>query len=675
MMVTRRHLLVIAPQCPAKGQLDQLEKAAHALHRILADEAIGDCQPGLRDDRSLLYGALDGRDIEEMVREAIEYANEKDATLVLALLGHGDTPGDAGPLYLMGHDAQEGGRNGVEVSRLIRDAADDLGVNGVIAIVDTCFAVNALPRFDELTRGLRGGRFRLALLMASSATERAFDLRFSRELAEVLSAGLGDAGPMLRVTEVFDELRPRVTGQTINKLDYDADPLADSPLWLARNVRHDDSQPGDLIGARGRRELGSARHALDPQSYPAGASWDAPALQALQHELSRHSGPDQWRNARRAVQNARIAQETVKFLRSRIGQELGATRLRRALVALWAEEGWLSPVPPRPTEVEAVDHVAFGHPDSHRDCREWMSKFVWLLVSAAGVENADNELWRWARAVDARQQLTDAIEAVTEMREREQLRLVILLPSLAGDWPESLEAWLYGDENLRARESFRCATVGRLGTEEGLREVLNWAHTIAEQLGPELKRVDIVVPSALLLTWHPEMVRIGPGLGYLGVTHDVLTHWSERFRPPTPYIRRAAAARLRKITSCASGAPLDWIAEPHSREHSTLRDDLDRGQYMQAVGLEQHPGSDTALMDLLLQYIPILLWPQAEASFTAERHGYLDLHWGLLPEGLLMAYRKRWRQEDAGDLADLRAVWDDQQWLDFCKKFSNSLIS
>jgi hypothetical protein len=350
-------------------------------------------------------------------------------------------------------------------------------------------------------------------------------------------------------------------------------------------------------------------------------------------------------------------------------------------------------IPRRLTDVEAVDHVAFGHPETHDDCREWMGKFVWLVASQAGVPADDEELWRWAEAVGALQKLTDAIAAVRKMREREQLRLVIRVPPLAGDWPESLEWWLYWEDKTIEHDFFVCDPVGKAGTELALNEVLGLAYEAAATLparlpqdateagpaGPfrpaRLTRVDVALPSALLLTWHPERVRVGPHR--LGGEHDVLTHWGQRLNPSRMQliIDGAAETRLENIDSCETGVPLDWIAESRCRERGTLQADLESDRYTGAVGLEYHPGTDTALMDLLLQYIPILLWPRAGARFPAERQGRVDRHWEHLPGRLLSAYRKQWRNGEGEDLADLRAVWDNQDWLDFCRKFRHSAVS
>ena len=168
----------------------------------------------------------------------------------------------------------------------------------------------------------------------------------------------------------------------------------------------------------------------------------------------------------------------------RIVRSLGlkTSRLSHALAALWADEGWLSPVPPSPRLVDAVDQVAFCYPESHPDCRAWMAKFVWMMMSEAGVEADDDRLVRWADAIDAQQEVADAMEPVRKMRERQRLRLVISLPSLAGDWPQTLEAWLYWDEKLCEHESFPCQTVDQPGTENALRDVLGGAHPAACRL-------------------------------------------------------------------------------------------------------------------------------------------------------------------------------------------------
>jgi hypothetical protein len=40
-----------------------------------------------------------------------------------------------------------------------------------------------------------------------------------------------------------------------------------------------------------------------------------------------------------------------------------------------------------------------------------------------------------------------------------------------------------------------------------------------------------------------------------------------------------------------------------------------------------------------------------------------------MPDELMVAYRQEWRDETAGPIAKLRAVWDDSEWLDFCRSY------
>jgi vWA-MoxR associated protein middle region (VMAP-M) 2 len=680
MKAPRRHLLVLAPQCRAKPQLDRLKDAARELDQVLTDSEIGGCAPGLPDGRSLISGKLSSDDLMARVKEAVRHASEKEATLILALLGHGFTSGNASMLYLMADESDEARpMDAVEVGKLLRDAASTPGINGVIGIVDTCFALNAQPQVQDLASGMRGANTRLSLLMASSATEPAHDLRFSLGLATLLREGLEGKGPRLQAGDVAYELRSRVTGQTIPWLVYDADRFAVLPLWLAYNAKYDDG-PESLLGPKGGQELDAAWGAVHPGSPAYDGPWDTYALRDLESALAHNDGSEPWRRAERAATNADIAHKTVKFLRLKLEHELTTTRIRRALVALWADTDWLSPIPSWLVDIDVVDYVAFCHPDFHPDCREWMATFVWLLVSDAGVEADDLDLRRWARAVDARQFLNDAVESVKEIRRRQALRLVIYLVSPTGDWPQTLDAWLFWGEKLCNHALFECQPVDKLGTEEALRKALDWAKALGAAQGPDsehmpggiglrFRRVDIVAHAALLLTWRPEMVAVRHGR--LGHQHDVVTHWSRRFESDDWFVQEIADDRLRETNRRGPKARVDWITEPDAREHVSLRERLEN-YTSGAVGLVNHPGTDVALIELLLYHIPIVLWPQTESGFPAERHGSVEACWWLLPWGFQRAYRKRWAGKDLGDLdglADLCAVWDDQDWLDFCRRF------
>jgi hypothetical protein len=104
----RRHLLVLAPHCRSMPPLDRLADAAQGLERVLLNPQLGECQPGLPDGRSLLKGNnLGSQEIRASVDEAVRHAAQREATLVLALLGHGFVPGMTSTLYLMAADSEE----------------------------------------------------------------------------------------------------------------------------------------------------------------------------------------------------------------------------------------------------------------------------------------------------------------------------------------------------------------------------------------------------------------------------------------------------------------------------------------------------------------------------------------------------------------------------------------
>lgn len=103
-----RHLLVVAPQCSSMHKLTRLGEAASSLYDALAHPDLGGCAPGLPGRGSLIVGdGLSSTEIRELIVEAIEYAEDRRATLLLALLGHGFVPGSTNTLYLMGDDSSE----------------------------------------------------------------------------------------------------------------------------------------------------------------------------------------------------------------------------------------------------------------------------------------------------------------------------------------------------------------------------------------------------------------------------------------------------------------------------------------------------------------------------------------------------------------------------------------
>ncbi|MFK4221794.1 hypothetical protein [Streptomyces sp. NPDC019890] len=673
----RRHLLVVAPQCDAMQPLARLKSAAADLHDVLADSQLGACDPGLPDGRSLVTGeGLTSSWIRTVVSDAIRHAADRSASLILALLGHGFVQGSTTTLYLMGSDStQEATDRAVNVSELLKSAANHVDIPSVLGVIDTCHATGALPAPQDLAAGTRGGRSRLALLMGSSVTQPAFDLSFSRALTGFIRAGVPGAGAVLGVEEALRELRSVVVGQDVTGTVHDGDPFAQEPLWLTRNACHHDVLPGSLCGPLAREELASALGPLGPGAGPEHTGLPLDLAAATERRATLRSLPPSLARDRalRAVDGVLIAIRTLNFIRSWMGAELTTARMRHALYAVLAAQQRTPPPVAELTDVAIVDRLVFDYPVADGDCRRSLAHFVVLLAHGAGKRLGDEESERWARSIDAQVAVNDAVEHVSGTQDERRLRLVVTLhASLTGDWPEVIEAWLLRDGGLLHHEEFHCATVDRRGAENAVEAAVAWAEDHAEVLDLPLRRLDIAAPGGLLLAWRPEEA----GLGLrLGVQYDVVLHWSRRLTPDQLLrrIQRAVSDRWDAIAACDADVPVDWLAAEDTADRHLLRSRLRNGRYARGIGLMHGAGLDDQLMETLLAYTPVLLWPHTAEGFPKDRHGCLAQHWTTMPEGLVRAYRRRWRGEEAGDFADLRAVWDDREWLRFCRLVRSSI--
>ncbi|WP_019354863.1 tetratricopeptide repeat protein [Streptomyces sp. AA1529] len=234
-----RHVLVIGAQCRSMGRLSRLEEAARDLHSVLTDPEVGGCRARYGHHPSLLVGEeLEPEDVRRAVHEVTRRATADGAAMVVALLGHGfTTPQQTDLYYMVGSSTTQSTLSAVHVGSLLADAADEVGVDGVIALIDTCHAGGAVPNASRLAGGVRSGRARLAVLTAAAADQEARDMRLTAALTEVLREGISSAGSAIYVDQTLCEaLRERISGQAVGRADYDNDPYASEGLWLARNT-------------------------------------------------------------------------------------------------------------------------------------------------------------------------------------------------------------------------------------------------------------------------------------------------------------------------------------------------------------------------------------------------------------------------------------------------------
>lgn len=243
------------------GTLTRLEEAARELHTVLTDPARGGCAHRTGERGSLLVGAeLTPEDVRRAVREAAGTARADNAVLVMALLGHGFTPPQQSELYYMVAGSTTGSTlSALNVGQLLAEAVDEPGVEGVIALIDTCHATGAMPDARRIAGGVKAGRTRLSVVTAAAADQAARGMRLSFALADVLRDGIAGAGPAVyadaRLTEA---LRERIVGQVVGRFDYDNDPFTAEGLWLARNVRSTPGTAGGVVGPLGRQDLEEA---------------------------------------------------------------------------------------------------------------------------------------------------------------------------------------------------------------------------------------------------------------------------------------------------------------------------------------------------------------------------------------------------------------------------------
>ncbi|WKV75808.1 caspase family protein [Streptomyces sp. PCS3-D2] len=660
--------------------MKDLRSAAGALHDVLMEPSLGGCVPALPGRSAFPGGAaslitgddLDSAEITAMLRAAVQYAGERGAVLVLALLGHGFRLGST--LYLMGADSREGVRDrAVDIGAELLVAVDHPGIQGVIAVVDTCHAGAAAVHPTEISKD----RARLAVLMGALPHEPAYDLRLSKALAALIRDGSDHQGPLLTVAGAATRLRELIVGQSVLSNVHDGDHFSYGELWLARNTGHR-AVPGvrrsgrlavdELAEALGAVTGLSLTGAVDPEA----GDFGIPTVLEARRRLTALPASPARDRALRAVDGQLIALRTVDFIGSWMGAGLTTLMLRRAVHTLLSAEGRLpadTRLLTRPTLTDVVDQMVFDHPVTDPDCRPGLTTLVLLLAHEAGMDDTAPELRRWAEQIDAVVALNDAVDLARAKQGDRRLSLVVSLhASLAGDWPESLEAWLLDNGHTHNHWTFPCPAADRHGVETALEDAVLWAEDLAESLEYPLRRLDIAVPTGLLLKWRPE--EAGEILR-LGVSYDVVVHWSQRLSP-TRALRLAQSALRNcwnRIGAPESDIPLDWITGPDTPALTVLSQHLRDGRFGKGIALTHHPGANEQLMDLLLTYTPVLLWPHGPDGGRV-RADWLDRHWPRMPEVLMLAYRCRWQDEPDDGIGGWRAVWDDPEWLRFCSRLT-----
>ncbi|GGM94167.1 vWA-MoxR associated conflict system protein [Streptomyces fuscichromogenes] len=681
----RRHALVIAPQCAELEVLAGLDAVAQDLYRTLTDQWTGACGPSPVSGSALLHGTSVGQAlIERVLREAALAAGAEQAVLVVALVGHGIVSGRNPTLFLMAGDShRDVTGSAVNVGEILTRALETPGLPGVILLVDTCHAGGGVPDLKAFDGGVRRGAADFAMLSAVGAAQTAHGLAFSRGISRVLTEGIAGAGELLPPTKVLRAVRDAVPGQDARHVSYEGSRFG-QPLWLARNASH--RPDGSALGPRATAELRSALAPLGGTSvFPEPVS-GADALRRLHTGLQarEHADPAALAWALRVVHSALDSVRTVEFLSAWPGEHpLTSERLRRAL---WLAAG--RPAAPLPESTgtalltDAVEYLRLHTPGDTGTRNARLAHFVAALAVDDGLTARHPALLAWAAAIGVRIELAEAFGAVAQRGTKARLRLVVSLHAAVADqWPETLEAWLLDRGEVFAHEDrFDCPPTQQ-GVERELERAVRWASAQARRIGVRPYSVDVAASAALLLRWRPELTSFGE---LLGRRYDVLLRWSERLCPPEHlwWINESAREKLEQITAWGAGrAPVDWLGEQDMARADELKARLERGEFDRAVALAHRPPRFEKLMETLLAYAPIVLWPGVEDCTREGFQASLDKFWHLLPAEFCEAYRCSWRRSVPGQpdgreqLALWRTIWHDPEWLDFCDWFGRYTVT
>lgn len=703
-----RHCLVVATQCPAaEQQLDGLADAARDLHRALTDPALGACQDSpSKDAERVRSGDADQPAVEAAIRDAIARAGRARAVLVLALLGHGQSPRGTSHLYYMASNSlPEDVSSSVDVNGMITAAADHPGVAGVIVLLDTCQSGAALTCADALVGGFRDGQTRASVLAATSAHEAAYDLDFTRRVVRLMNEGFDGAGEFVPMRCYRAALLGALDGQDAVALDYDGMPTAaEEGLWLSVNARRRPVTGAEGLGTVGMSDLAAALRAWPQYAADAADGGGAGPAAFRSHdglaELRDRAGRSGDLGALRVYEVADallLVRATELFLVRWAGRQLTSYTVHRAMAELNARAhdvpgpaAFHEPMRAGPGLSGSdllrafLEHAALRQTtmDGRRTTKQTLARCLVAVAEACELDAGDDEVRQWADAHGMTVDLNDARAWAGQQRERPGASLVVSLHAARIDWPEEVLVWLRRGGEPEHR-SFACPP-SQAGVEGALVQALGWAQARLPA-GERVNHVDVVVPAALLPSWRPEEVAVGIYL--LGVDRTVAMRWADRLTLPEHFgiindIARERLVKWQQDVLTTGQAPVDWLGAPETGRRQELDRLMRAGRYKRALGLCHRPQDIADLVQALLPYSPVLLWPGEEGHVVDRPPAALARYWERLPEEFARAHQVRWSGECGDDPADrpaelaelavLRAAWHDLAWLDFCRWFKGT---
>ncbi|MBP2329012.1 hypothetical protein JOF56_009397 [Kibdelosporangium banguiense] len=655
--MTARHFLVVATQCRGEDDLPGLDAAAKQLGEMLAAPDLG-----AATGKMLVRDARD-TEIREAVREAADRADAEGAVLILAFLGHGFVAGDS-TLYYMAHNTErDKPTGGIDIGGLLAEVVQHLGVEGVIALLDTCHSGAGMPDVRRIAGGVPKGRTGLAVLMSSAANQLSYEMDFTLTLTRLVRTGISTPAERLFVNEdLVTALRASLTRQMPARLVFDGENAG--TLWLARNRDHVSSTTLGTIGPLGRAELETAIEAWNP-GYPRPAGWTIDSLADLR-DTAAQATDIAARHVVRAAAAITLALSAADLIRGDFG-EISTPKLRCA--AQRARVFTKTRLSGSALTVALLEEAALRVATVDGNPWQPLVKLVTALAIEAGTAACQARVRAWAQSLGLNAELNDAYAALKVTPTRSELRLVLVATGKPVGWPKSIRAWLLRPGTASTpQKTFTCAYPSRAGAEQIIVRALAWAHG-ERQPEEDLRSIDIAVPADVLADWDPQEVEDGQYL--LGAQHNVLTQWSGRVQRGHLRQRMNDSARdaMHRIDNDPD-VPVDWVTEADLRDLRQLGHRLKLGGFPRAIGIDHRPANLTEVLGLLLQYSPILLWPSAAGASDSTWPDEVRKQWDALPGEFAVAFREQAAGRTAG-LLSVRTAWHDSDWLDFCRWFDN----
>ena len=225
-----RNLLVIGSQCGSLPELSFLPDVATRLYEAMTDPERGACQPAL--DPSGLVIDPTVAEAKDAIGTAFERAANDGATLLLAVIGHGEQVTEDGDFYLLPTDARVPPRDetALNLVNLVKGLRREFETDGLVVLVDTCYSGTGAVTAGKAWPSMSLGEFRFEFL-AATADRPAFDGCFSKSLIRWVQRGMRGGLGDLRCEAVRMALAERCPNQRAQHVSFQSDP----GLFLAHN--------------------------------------------------------------------------------------------------------------------------------------------------------------------------------------------------------------------------------------------------------------------------------------------------------------------------------------------------------------------------------------------------------------------------------------------------------